>query len=46
MSINLELYNFFCQVIEYDSFSEASKKLYISQPAITKKIQNLEEQFR
>lgn len=42
MSINLELYNFFCLIAEYNSFSEASKKLYISQPAITQKIHDLE----
>lgn len=43
MSINLELYNFFCLIAEYNSFSEASKKLYISQPAITQKIRDLEK---
>lgn len=43
MSINLELYNFFCLIAEYNSFSEASKKLYISQPAITQKIHELEK---
>lgn len=43
MSINLELYNFFCLIAEYNSFSEASKKLYISQPAITQKIHDLEK---
>lgn len=43
MSINLELYNFFCLIAEYNSFSEAAKKLYISQPAITQKIHDLEK---
>lgn len=45
MSINLELYNFFCSIAEYGSFSEASSKLYISQPAITQRIHNLEMQL-
>ena len=43
MSINLELYDFFCLIAEYNSFSEASKKLYISQPAVTQKIHDLEK---
>jgi len=43
MSINLELYSFFYLIAEYNSFSEASKKLYISQPAITQKIHELEK---
>ncbi len=43
MAINLELYKFFCLIAEYNSFSEASKKLYISQPAITQKIHELEK---
>ena len=43
MSINLELYSFFCLIAEYKSFSEASKKMYISQPAITQKIHELEK---
>lgn len=42
MSINLELYKFFYLVAKYNSFSQASKELYISQPAITQKIHNLE----
>ena len=45
MSVNLELYNFFCSIVEYGSFSEASKKLYIPQPAITQRIHNLEMQL-
>ena len=45
MSINLELYNFFCLIAEYKSFSEASKDLYISQPAITQKIHDLEKEL-
>lgn len=43
MAISLELYKFFCLIAEYNSFSEASKKLYISQPAITQKIHDLEK---
>ena len=45
MSINLELYDFFCLIAEYSSFSEASKKLYISQPAVTQKIHDLEKRL-
>lgn len=45
MSINLELYNFFCLIAEYKSFSDASKNLYISQPAITQKIHDLEKEL-
>ena len=42
-NINLESYKIFCAVAEYKSFSEAAKKLYISQPAITQRIRNLEK---
>ncbi len=45
MNINLELYKIFYTVAKYKSFSEASKKLYISQPAITQRINNLEKQL-
>lgn len=45
MNINLELYRIFCAVAECKSFSEAAKQLYISQPAVTQRISNLEKQL-
>ena len=45
MNINLELYRIFYTVAKYKSFSETSKKIYISQPAITQRINSLEKQL-
>jgi len=42
MQVNFEYYKTFCVVAESKSITEASKKLYISQPAITKTIKLLE----
>ena len=35
----------FCTVVEYDSFSKASEKLFCSQPAISKQIRSLEKEL-
>lgn len=45
MNINLELYKMFYIVAKYKSFTEAAKNLYISQPAITQRINTLEKQL-
>ena len=45
MNINLELYKIFYIEAIYKSFSESAKKIYISQPAITQRINNLEKQL-
>ncbi len=45
MNINYELYKVFFTVAGCKTITEASKKLYISQPAITKSIKKLEEQL-
>lgn len=43
MSIRLELYKIFNQVAENQSFSKASKKLFMTQPAVSQSIMQLEE---
>lgn len=43
--INLELYRIFKVVAEEQNITKASKRLNISQPAVTKHIQNLEYSF-
>ena len=40
---NLELYKIFVIVAKEENLTKASEKLYISQPAVTKHIKNLEE---
>lgn len=45
MNINLELYRIFYTVAKYESFSEAAKGLYISQSAVTQRINSLEKQL-
>lgn len=45
MNVNYELYKVFFVVAGCDTITEAAKKLYISQPAITKSIKKLEEQL-
>lgn len=42
-TVNFNLYHIFYEVAKSSSFSEASERLYISQPAISKNIKNLEE---
>ena len=41
--INLNLYRVFYICAKCDSFVEASRKLYVSQPAVSKQIKNLED---
>lgn len=44
-NIDLELYRIFYTVAKYESISKATEELYISQPAITQRINNLEKQL-
>lgn len=46
MNINFELYRIFYVVANSQSINEASKKLFISQPAVTKNIRNLEKELK
>lgn len=41
----LELYRIFCQVAKDSSFSQAAKNLYLSQPAVSQSVKQLEEQL-
>ncbi len=45
MDIKLEQYKFFCTAAESPSFSEAAKKLYITQSAISQQIRALESEL-
>ncbi len=45
MDINLELYKLFYIVAKCQNITKASKELYISQPALSKSIKNLETQL-
>ncbi len=45
MNIDLELYRIFYTVAKYENISKATKELYVSQPAITQRIANLEKQL-
>ena len=45
MNIDLELYRIFYTVAKYKNISKATEELYISQPAITQRINNLEKQL-
>ena len=44
--VNLELYKIFKIVADEENITKASEKLNISQPAVTKHIQNLESQLK
>lgn len=44
MALNLHLLRIFAAVAKHNSFSGAAKVLYISQPAVSKGVQELEEQ--
>ena len=46
MDINYELYKVFYYVATSLSFSDASKKLFISQSAVSQSIKQLEEQLQ
>ena len=45
VDVNLNSYKVFYYVAKYNSFKLASEKLYISQPAVSKSIKNLENVF-
>ena len=45
MNVNFELYRVFYIVATIGNITKASKKLMISQPAVTKQIKTLEEQL-
>ena len=42
MSIDLELYRVFCEVVKYKNISKTAENMYISQSAVTQSIQKLE----
>src|SRR3974377_1896078 len=44
MSLNLHLLRLFAAVVEQGSFSRAAQPLFISQPAVSKSVQELERQ--
>ncbi|HVU14221.1 MAG TPA: selenium metabolism-associated LysR family transcriptional regulator [Phototrophicaceae bacterium] len=44
MALNLHLLRIFAAVAENNNFSQAAKALYISQPAVSRAVQELEEQ--
>lgn len=46
MAINLHLLRIFFTVVKHNSFSEAGLALYISQPAVSKAVKELEQQLR
>ena len=43
--MDVNIFHDFIILSESESFSQAAKKLFISQPALTKKISNLEEKL-
>ncbi len=45
MSIKLDLYKIFCEVAKYNNFSKAAKSLYMTQPAISQAIMQLENEL-
>ncbi|MGI6668805.1 MAG: LysR family transcriptional regulator [Acetivibrionales bacterium] len=45
MISRLDLYRIFCEVAKNNSFSKAAKKLYITQPAVSQAIMNLEKEL-
>ena len=45
MNIDFDYYKVFCYVAKYKKMSVAAEKLFVSQPAITQTIQNLENQL-
>lgn len=44
-NINLNLYRIFYEVAKHNSISDAAKNMYLSQPAISKSIKNLEKEL-
>ena len=45
MSIKLDLYKVFCEVAKCGSFSKAAKELYMTQPAVSQSIMQLEREL-
>lgn len=45
MSIKLDLYKIFCEVAKCESFSSAAKSLYMTQPAVSQAIMQLEDEL-
>ena len=45
MSIKLDLYKIFCEVAKFGSFSKAAKSLYMTQPAVSQAIMQLESEL-
>jgi DNA-binding transcriptional LysR family regulator len=45
MDVNFELYKIFYHAAKYKNFSDAAKKLFISQSAVSQAIKNLEEKM-
>ncbi|MBO8170471.1 MAG: LysR family transcriptional regulator [Bacillaceae bacterium] len=43
--MNLDSFKMFCLVVENGSISEAARKFFVSQPAVTRQIQALEEYY-
>ncbi|MFB4162425.1 LysR substrate-binding domain-containing protein [Alteribacillus sp. JSM 102045] len=43
--MNIQTYQLFCYVVEEGSISAAAKRAYLSQPAVTKKIRQLEDHY-
>lgn len=45
MATKLDLYKIFCEVAKSQSFSKAAKKLYMTQPAVSQAVMNLEREL-
>ena len=45
MNVNFELYKIFYAVAVHENITKAAEELFISQPAVSKSIKNLEEQL-
>lgn len=45
IDVSLDLYKIFCTVVKSGNMSSAAKELYISQPAVSMSIKQLEERF-
>lgn len=45
MSVRLDLYKIFCEVAKCESFSKAAKVLFMTQPAVSQAIMQLEEEL-
>lgn len=45
MSVKLDIYRIFVEVAKWKSFSKAAKNLYITQPAVSQSIHQLEKEL-